>query len=184
MLVRFVAYLGRLNRSVIVRVGGRFAFRPLGVRRFICRMLLLDGFANDQHRITSLLGGAVMLVMMRGGLGFVAMCLVAGHLIRRFSLGGVATVLADRRAAHAVAAARGAALAAAPGAAVDLVVGLALRALLFGDQRLPVGDRNLVVLGMDFAEGEKAVAVAAVFDEGCLQRRFDPCYLGEIDVAA
>src|SRR3546814_5402883 len=35
---------------------------------------------------------------------------------------------------------------------------------------------------MDFAERQKAVAIAAVFDEGSLQRRFDPRYLGEVDV--
>ena len=57
-------------------------------------------------------------------------------------------------------------------------------ALLVLDQRLTVGDRDLIVVGMDFAEGEEAVAVAAVFDEGGLQRRFDPRDLGEIDVAA
>ena len=37
---------------------------------------------------------------------------------------------------------------------------------------------------MDFAEGQEAVAVAAVIDEGGLQRRLDARYLGEIDVAA
>jgi hypothetical protein len=51
-----------------------------------------------------------------------------------------------------------------------LVIGLrgARRALFFGDQRLPVGDRNLVVVRMNFAEGEKAVPVAAVVDEAGL----------------
>ena len=47
-------------------------------------------------------------------------------------------------------------------------------ALLGLDQRLPVGDRNLVVVGMDFRKREEAVAVAAVIDEGRLQRRLDP----------
>ena len=57
-----------------------------------------------------------------------------------------------------------------------------LRFLL--EQRLPVGDRNLVIVRMDFGEGEEAVAIAAVVDEGRLQRRLDPRDLGEIDVAA
>src|SRR5262245_23980908 len=35
---------------------------------------------------------------------------------------------------------------------------------------------------MDLAEGEEAVAVAAVVDERCLQRRLDPGHLGEVDV--
>ena len=61
---------------------------------------------------------------------------------------------------------------------------VALGALVLGDQRLPVGDRDLIVVGMDFAEGQKAVAIAAVVDEGGLQRRLDPRHLGQIDVAA
>ena len=52
------------------------------------------------------------------------------------------------------------------------------------DQRLAIGDRNLIIVGMDFAEGEKAVAVAAIFDEGRLQRRLYARDLGEVDVAA
>jgi hypothetical protein len=57
-------------------------------------------------------------------------------------------------------------------------------ALLFGDQRLPVGDRDLVVVRMDFAEGQETVAVAAVVDERRLQRRLDPRHLGKIDIAS
>ena len=65
-----------------------------------------------------------------------------------------------------------------------LVIGLTARFFLFlAQQRLPVGDRDLVVVGMDFREGEEAVAVAAVIDEGRLQRRLDARHLGEIDVA-
>ena len=60
----------------------------------------------------------------------------------------------------------------------------AMRALFFLDQRLTVGDRDLVVIGMDFAKGEEAVPVAAIFDEGGLQRRFYARDLGEIDIAA
>ena len=73
---------------------------------------------------------------------------------------------------------------AAAGAMVGLGLGGARGALLLVDQRLPVGDRDLIVVGMDFAEGEEAVAVAAVVDEGGLQRRLDARHLGEIDVAA
>jgi hypothetical protein len=73
---------------------------------------------------------------------------------------------------------------AASGAAVGLGLGGALGALVLGDQRLPVGDRDLVIVGMDFAEGEKAVAIAAIVDEGGLQRRLDPRDLGQIDIAA
>ncbi len=68
-------------------------------------------------------------------------------------------------------------------AAVRLDFGRAMRALFFVDQSLPVRDRDLVVVGMDFAECEKSVPVATVIDKGRLQRRLDPRNLGEIDVA-
>src|SRR5690606_17587924 len=35
-------------------------------------------------------------------------------------------------------------------------------------ERLPVGDRDLIVVGMYFTEGEETVAIASVFDEGGL----------------
>ena len=64
-----------------------------------------------------------------------------------------------------------------------LLLGLAGERGLLGEQRLAVGLRDLVVVGMDFREGEEPVPVAAVVDEGRLQRRLDPGDLGEIDVA-
>ncbi|MGL3109791.1 hypothetical protein [Bradyrhizobium sp. BR 1432] len=74
--------------------------------------------------------------------------------------------------------------AAAVGAVLALFLGLAMSLFLGLDQRLPVGDRDLVVIGMDFAEGEEAVAVAAIFDESGLERGFDPGHLGEVDIPA
>jgi len=74
--------------------------------------------------------------------------------------------------------------AAAAGTPVGFGFGGAVRALLFVDQRLPVGDGDLVIVRMDFAERQKSVAIAAVLDERRLQRRFDTCDLGEMDVAA
>jgi hypothetical protein len=70
------------------------------------------------------------------------------------------------------------------GTVLALFLGLAVGLLLGFDQRLPVGNRDLVVVGMDFAEGEEAVAVAAIFDESGLERGFDPCDLGEVDIPA
>ena len=70
------------------------------------------------------------------------------------------------------------------GAGVGLGLGLGFRFGLLGQQRLPVGDRDLVVVGMDFAEGQEAVAVAAVVDEGRLQRRLHARHLRQVDVAA
>ena len=67
---------------------------------------------------------------------------------------------------------------------VLFVVVVARGARVGVDQRLPVGDRDLIVVGMDFAERQEAVAVAAVFDERRLQRRLNARHLGEIDIAA
>ena len=75
------------------------------------------------------------------------------------------------------------AAAAAARAPVDFIVGGALGALLFVDQRLAIGDRNLIIVGVDFAKGEEAVAIAAVIDESSLQRRLDARHLRQIDVA-
>src|SRR5262249_56009259 len=69
-------------------------------------------------------------------------------------------------------------------AAVGLGLGGALSALVLGDQRLPVGDGDLVIVGMDFAEGQKAVAISAVVDERGLQPRLDARHLGPITVSA
>jgi len=67
---------------------------------------------------------------------------------------------------------------------ISLGVSRSLRAFLLRDQRLPVGNRYLIIVRMDFAEGKKAVAIAAIVDESCLQRRLDARDLGQIDVAA
>ena len=82
------------------------------------------------------------------------------------------------------AARRGTATAAAVAAALFLVLLLALGLGLGLEQSLTVGDRDLIVIGMDFAEGEEPVAVSAVFHEGRLERRFDAGDLGEIDIPA
>ena len=59
-----------------------------------------------------------------------------------------------------------------------------MRARFLLEEGLPVGERDLVIIRMDLGEGQEAVPVAAVFDESGLQRRFDPGYLREVDIAA
>jgi hypothetical protein len=59
-----------------------------------------------------------------------------------------------------------------------------MRARFFFQKGEAVGDRDLVIIGMDFREGEEAVAVAAIFNEGSLQRGFDPRHFRQIDIAA
>ena len=54
---------------------------------------------------------------------------------------------------------------------------------LFGEQRVAIRLGDLVVIGVDFAEGEEPVAIAAEVDESRLKRRFDPGYLGKVDIA-
>jgi hypothetical protein len=93
-------------------------------------------------------------------------------------------VAADAFALTAAAGVAVARAAAAVGAVLALFLGLAMGLFLGLDQCLPVGDRDLVVVGMDFAEGEEAVAVAAIFNESGLERGFDPCDLGEVDIPA
>jgi hypothetical protein len=58
-----------------------------------------------------------------------------------------------------------------------------LSILLF-EERLTIGDGDLIIIRMDFRKGEEAVTVTAVFHECGLKRRFDPCDFGEIDVSA
>jgi hypothetical protein len=86
----------------------------------------------------------------------------------------------------AMTAATRAAMSRAPAAGPVLVLffGLAMRALFGLDQGLTIRHRNLIVVWMDFAEGKKPVAVAAIFDEGGLQGGLYPRDLGEVDVAA
>jgi hypothetical protein len=54
------------------------------------------------------------------------------------------------------------------GTVLVLFLGFAMGAFVGLDQGLTVGDRDLVIVGMDFAEGQEAVAVTAIFDKGGL----------------
>ena len=54
-----------------------------------------------------------------------------------------------------------------------VVVGSGLQALLLGYQPFAIGDGVLVVVGVDFREGQEAVAVSAILDERRLQRRLE-----------
>ena len=69
------------------------------------------------------------------------------------------------------------------GASIDFGIGGALFPLFFSNQRLPIGDRDLIIVRMYFAEREEPVAIAAVVDESRLERRLDAGHLGKINVA-
>jgi hypothetical protein len=68
-------------------------------------------------------------------------------------------------------------------AAFSLLFGFAMGALIGLNQGLTVSDRDLIIIRVDFAEGQKTMAVAAIFDEGGLQRRLNTRHLGQIDIA-
>ncbi|WP_346015569.1 MULTISPECIES: hypothetical protein [unclassified Bradyrhizobium] len=130
--------------------------------------------------------GVQVLAFVRGALAQRRLELALDRLGRGIAAGIEAfdDVAADAFAMTAAAGVAVARTAAAMGAVLALFLGLAMGLFLGLDQRLPVGDRDLVVIRMDFAEGEEAVAVAAIFDESGLKRGFDPGDLGEVDIPA
>jgi hypothetical protein len=136
------------------------------------------------HRAVTILGVGMFVVSMfvvSGGLVVVALGWLGG--VRRIGLDVSDDLALD---AFAAAAAAGTAVALPPsgGPVLVFLFGFAMGAFVGLDQGLPVGDRDLVVVRMNFAEGEKAVAVAAIFDEGRLKRGLYPRDLGEVDIAA
>src|SRR5208337_645957 len=59
---------------------------------------------------------------------------------------------------------------------------LAVECILF-QHRFPDSHRNLIVIWMDFCEGQKAMAVSAIVYESGLQRGLDASHFGEIDIS-
>jgi hypothetical protein len=59
--------------------------------------------------------------------------------------------------------------------AIGLFVVLALGQGFLLKKRLSVGDRNLVIVRMDFGEGKKPVPIAAIVDEGGLKSLRTAC---------
>ena len=51
---------------------------------------------------------------------------------------------------------------------VMIVILLGLVSFLLGNQCETVGNRDLVIVGMDFGKGQEAMPVAAIFHEGSL----------------
>jgi hypothetical protein len=83
---------------------------------------------------------------------------------------------------------RGAALGLAGCAAARPPVFLASAIFLFlaldlGDQALAVGDGDLIIVGVDFAEGQEPVTVPAVIDKRRLKRWLYPDDFGQVDIA-
>jgi hypothetical protein len=132
-------------------------------------------------------------VVMPGVQGIVDVAVIAVHAfgmfkrlsgLRRIGAGVLDNLALDPFATAAAARIAVARTAVAAGAVFAFFLGLAMGALVSLDQGLTIGDRNLIIVRMDFAEGEKAVTVAAILDEGGLERRFYARDLGEVDIAA
>ena len=183
----------RVERCWLGRFGGRFVdFRDLNGRG------TRDGFARDLHRLRPRLVSSCRSWACWSWHPVVRVLVSAGRRRRhpspvrpQFQLLQRSPLVRPRRklrrparppSAHATRRSMRPALAASAARSSSSsssrrVFGLHL------DQALPIGDRDLVIVGMDFAEGEEAVAVAAIFDEGGLQARLYADNLGKVDVA-
>jgi amino acid transporter len=130
--------------------------------------------------------GVMMFIAMGVNMTFFALLVSLMGLwrLRRIDACALQDLALDAVAMAATSGVAVAGAAAMAGAVFALFFGLAMGAFIRLDQRLTVGDRDLIIVGMDFAEGEEAVAVAAILDERRLQRRFYPRDFGEIDIAA
>src|SRR6266404_5465223 len=212
MRVRFVSFCsavrcsgGRLDGSRIGQGHRRQRLARLDIAVLVISMTVLIVFTIVRVLVMLMM---VALMMFRVGVMFAVMGAIAFAvqvlrvLFRVFlafflafltliGLSGqrcVSACVLDDLALDALAIAAAArvamARAAAIGAVFALLLGLAVGAFIRFDQGLAIGDRDLIVVGMNFAEGQKAVAVAAVLDEGRLQRRLYAGDLGEVDVAA
>lgn len=139
------------------------------VRVIAFGMLMLMAMLVTVMFMMVVIGGVVPVIM--GVIMRMAVDL-EGRIARLFGLRRIDRGRIDDIALHpfaTVAAARVAMTRAlAVGAVVGLFLSFAMGAFIRLDQRLTVGDRDLVVVRMNFAESEKAVAVATVFDEGGL----------------
>ena len=145
---------GRLVKCPSARLAGAPCRDTAAVRRAVLGAIRMDGLFLGRPAVDRLAVDPVLALPLGG-------CADA------------ADVMAAASPASAASAAR-----------FGFGLGVAMGALFLVDQRLPIGDGDLIVVGMDFAEGEEAVAVPAVADEGGLERGLHARDLGEIDVPA
>src|SRR5205823_6156082 len=168
----------RTLRVVVVRIVIVRMVVIVTMRLVIMRiMVVVRGILMMLGVVRMHFAGVRAFVLMR--LAFIGLGRLRGVLAG--VLDDVALDTVTMAAAAGVAVARAAA--AVAGAVLALFLGLAVGALVGLDQRLTVGDRDLIVVRVDFAESQEAVAVAAIFDERRLQRRLYARDLGEIDIA-
>src|SRR5882672_4130011 len=190
---------GRLDRRHGGRAGFQFRDRGFacGIRPLVTTLRIVIVVIM---RLMFVMGRILMMpsiILMMLGVVRMYFAGIRAFVLMRLAfigLGGLRGILAgvlDDATLDAVAMAAAARIAvaraatvAAGGAVLALFLGLAVSAFVSLDQRLTVGDRDLIVVRVDFAERQEAVAVAAIFDERRLQRRFYARDLGEINIAA
>jgi hypothetical protein len=136
------------------------------------------------------------MLIVAGDLVACVIVMLAFGYCRGFFVGGfsgvarlvtIAAAIASAATALAATAAIMAFFAIAFGVSVSVsvrVVVLVLVLLRLGaQQRLTIGYRDLVVIGMDFTEGEEAVTVSAIFDKSSLEGGLYTRYASEIDIS-
>ena len=181
MIVTIV--IGVMILVVVVLVVMSFRGMLLVTVELVMRM---HGFAAIERIFDQLRPGRMLFSLVMGLGQLMPGCMVADRRFRAqrlIGVGGFHDVTLDPLAMTA-ATRTAMPRASARGPVLVLFFGLAMGALFGLDQGLTIRHRNLVVVRMDFAEGQKTVAIAAIFDEGRLQGGLYPRDLGEVDVAA
>jgi hypothetical protein len=161
------------------------------------RLFVAVDSAKDLGRFGAAIANMFVIVMFMVAMFMVGIVMmfvvvvimpVGPKFIRLIHLGWIRACSFDNSALDAIAMSAATRIAVARATAVGAILGflfgLSMGAFIGLDQRLAIGDRNLIVIGMNFAEGQKPVAIAAIFDEGGLQRRLDARDLRQIDIAA
>ncbi len=162
-----------MRMAVIVFMIMRMAvIMMLMITVFMIVMFGIDALMFAILRVGMILFGVLVSFVRLGGLRGVGARMFDDLALDPLAAAAAARVAVARTAAAMV------------GAVFGFFLGLAMGAFVRLDQGLTVGYRDLIIVGMDFAEGEEAVAVAAILDEGRLQRRLNTRDLGEIDISA
>jgi hypothetical protein len=167
-----------MNMVVLVMFMIVFIVRVFMIVRMFMMLVIM------MLRIPVVMIGVVGVTMIAFGVIRVAFPAFRQRSGRRRIGAGILDDLALDALAIAAAARVAVARTAAVGAVFGFFLGFAMGAFVRLDQRLPIGDRNLIIIGVDFTEGQEAVTVAAILDEGRLQGRLHARDLGEVDVAA
>ncbi|WP_424632116.1 hypothetical protein [Bradyrhizobium sp. SYSU BS000235] len=176
MLAMMIVVVAIIMMFLIMVMGGMMMLV------IMCMLVMMECFGLVMIMVMTVVTGVGLIKMIGGVLVRLRnVCL----LLRVDALG--AAVL-DDVALHALAmiASPRTAMTRAPtvGAIFRLFFSFAMRAFVGLDESLTVCNRDLIVVRMNFAEGEEAVTITSVFDKRGLQRWFYPRDLGKIDVAA